>query len=62
MGDERRLTVQQCWDHLQRIDEALSDYARSGYHNTLMQSRGFYERQLQRCLVAEGYPHRGEKI
>ncbi len=61
MGNEPRLTVAKCWHHLQRIDEALLDYSRSGYHNTLMQSREFFVRQLERCLGAEGYPNKEEK-
>ena len=55
MGDERRLTVRECWARLQRIDEALEGYTRSTHHNVLLESRRFFEQQLEVCLVREGY-------
>jgi hypothetical protein len=53
MGDERRLNVKECWFHLQRVDEAISAGAIN--FTALYESREFFERQLERCLIREHY-------
>ena len=41
------LTVSQCYEHLERIDELIS---KNGEKPRYMDSRRFFERQLQWCL------------
>jgi hypothetical protein len=61
MGDERRLTVRECWARLQQIDEALADLpADRGCMkrmDRLFENRQFFERQLEQRLRHES-PYR----
>jgi len=55
MTESRRLSVLQCWEKLQRIDEALEvlpSYALKR-QEALTESRKFFELQLARALRLE---------
>jgi len=61
VGDERRLTVRECWFHLQRLDEALADVPADrgcmGRMGRLLENRKFFEMQLELKLRHES-PYR----
>jgi hypothetical protein len=61
VGDERRLTVRECWFHLQRLDEALAavpaDRGCMGRMGRLLENRKFFEMQLELKLRHES-PYR----
>jgi hypothetical protein len=47
MNNARLLTVSLCYLHLERIDDLI---ARNGQKPRYLESRRFFEIQLQRCL------------
>jgi hypothetical protein len=61
VGDERRLSVRECWARLQQIDEALADLPadKGCMHRMgrLLENRQFFERQLENKLQRES-PYR----
>jgi hypothetical protein len=59
MGDERRLSVRECWARLQQIDESISTLGLDESHKLerLLENRQFFERQLENKLKRES-PYR----
>ena len=55
VGDNaRHLTVSQCYENLERIDELI---AKNGEKPRYLESRQFFERQLARCLKRRDAEH-----
>jgi hypothetical protein len=49
-------TTFECWERLQRLDEALAAAPDNRRRSGLLENRHFWEQQLKQAQAREGYP------